>query len=351
MLIVFVLVLEPACGARRKSPAPYKAPPPPLEEHYDIAYFQAMIAKGGPAAIIDGLYVAPPSIFPSLMDGIASGTTEWLDLYKQLRQETARTGASGTVAQLDEALARGLAHNPSGILRFARVHPAIPLAEICARIAPPDGDRAEVLDARGLLAMVRRERALEGVTDPKVKTARDACLETARPLVRRQLRIYLVTYGAADAAAATRSPLTDPEQRELESVLVAARKDVALRARLDGRFPDGPFRKAQIPVSVLSCCVDDNGRIANAEGPWELTDCITDARLPRSRLLNACKITDKAWDITFEAGGFAPQVKRTRARLTERGWTFAELPPAQRALSPTTSEDDYWVDCRTMSAD
>ena len=99
------------------------------------------------------------------MDGIASGTPEWLDLYEQLRQETNRMGASGTVAQLDDALARGLAQNAAGVLGFARVHPAIPLAEICSRVAPPDGDRAEVLDARGLLAMVRRERALEGVTD------------------------------------------------------------------------------------------------------------------------------------------------------------------------------------------
>jgi hypothetical protein len=309
-----------------------------------------MIDKGGPAAIIDGLYVAPPSILPSLMDGIASGTPEWLDIYKQLRRETSRTGASGTVTQLDEALARGLAQNAAGVLRFARVHPAIPLGEICSRVAPRDGDRAEVLDARELLAMVRRERALEGVTDETAKTARDACLQVTRPLVRRQLRIYLATYGAADAARATRASLTEPEQRELEAVLVAARKDATLQARLDGRLPDGPFRKAQIPGAVLSCCVDENRQIANAEGPWEPTDGMTDARLPRARLLNACKLTDKVWDITFEQGGFASQVKRTRARLTERGWTFTEVPPARRSLSPTTSDDDYWVDCNTMPA-
>ena len=184
-----------------------------------------------------------------------------------------------------------------------------------------------------------------------MKTARDACLEATRPLLRRQLRIYLVTHGAADAARATGSPMTDPEQRELESVLVAARKDAALRARLDGRFPDGPFRKAQIPESVLACCTDEVGRIANAEGPWEFSDCITDDSLPRARLLNACKVTDKTWDITFQRGGFVLRTKRTRARLTERGWTFAEVPPARRALSPATSEDDYWVDCRTTSAE
>jgi hypothetical protein len=51
--------------------------------------------------------------------------------------------------------------------------------------------------------MVRRERALEGVTDQTVKTAHDACLQATRPLVRRQLRIYLVTYGATDAARTT----------------------------------------------------------------------------------------------------------------------------------------------------
>jgi hypothetical protein len=351
VLIVLVLGFEMACGPLRRAPSPHVPPPAPPEEHNGAAYFQSLAEKGGPAAIIDRLYVAPPSIFPSLMAGIASGTPDWLDLYKQLRREADRTGALGTVEQLDDALARGLAANAYGVLRFTRAHPGIPLAAICSRIAPPDDDRAEVLDGRGLLGMVHREQMLERLTDPTVKAARDECLATTHTLVRRQLRIYLVSYGAADATPAARSALTESERRELESVLVAARKDSVLRARLDGRFPDGPFRIAQIPASVLSCCADDQGRIANPEGPWELTDCITDDRLPRARLLNACRITDKVWDITFEKGGFTPRQGRIRARLTGRGWTFAEMAPDRRTLSPSANKADYWVDCRAMSAD
>jgi len=341
---------QPASSRR----APHPAPQPPAEEHYEISFFRALADKGGPAAILDGLYVAPPSIFPSLMTGIASGGPDWLALYRELRVEAARQNHSATVEQLDDGLARALGGNAAGVLRLARVHPSLPLAEICSRPAPIDQDRADVLDARELLGAVRRERLLERVTDRDLRALRDACLEPTRALVRRQLRIYLASYGAPDAAPASApfgGKLSDPEQRELDSVLATARKDGALQARRDGRFPDGPFRIAQIPPAVLACCLDDAGRVANPEGPWEFSDCLTDERVPRARLLNACKINERLWDITFETGGFTTRHLRVRARLTEGGWTFARRDPVERPLSAKAVARDDWPDCNALAAD
>jgi len=350
--ILIVLALA-GCGRRAQPPpAPHRPPVPPAEEHYDIGFYRALIYEGGPAAILDRLYVAPPSIFPSLMDGISSGTPVWLDLYQELRREADRQGAVGTIGQLDEALARAVAANAEGVLRFARAHPAIPMAAICSRTAPVDQDRADVVDARGMLGMIRRQRTLERVTDRTLVGPRDVCLEAVRPLVRRQLRIYLVSHGAPGVPDSAGAPLSEPERRELDAELVSARRDGALRARLDGRFPDGPFRLAQIPPAVLACCRDEDGLLANPEGPWEFSDSPTDDRLPRARLLNACKLGEKVWDITFQKGGFTTRLKRVRARLTDRGWSFAEMAPAMRTVAPNTDgEEDYWADCRTMSAD
>ena len=129
------------------------------------------------------------------------------------------------------------------------------------------------------------------------------------------------------------------EQDELQTVLTTARRDPALRPRLDGRTPDGPFRIAQIPPAVLACCADEDRRIANPEGPWEFSDVLREDSPPRARLLNACKVSSDIWDITFEKGGFTTQHGRVRARLTEHGWDqrqrlLARLPRSHRELTP-----------------
>jgi hypothetical protein len=350
-LLLATFVAGLGCRSRHpqapSSPRHEVAPPP--EEHFEVGYFRDLMSKGGPRAIIDGLYVAPPSIFPSLMTGISSATPDWLDLYWQLRVETGRMGAVGTTGQLDDALARGLARNAEAVLRLARAQSEIPLAEICARTAPVDQDSADVLDGRELLGIIRRQQALEQLTDKALSTARSTCLEATRALVRRQLRIFLDSYGTADAALESGAHLTPAERQELEAVLASTRPDSAFRARRDGHLPDGPFRTAEIPRGVLACCSDEDGRIANPEGPWEFSDVMRDEPTPRARLLNACKISDGLWDITFEKGGFTTRHGRVRVSRTDQGWTFANIPPGRRQTSPTTSADDYWLDCHGLA--
>jgi len=334
--------------ARVPSSPRHEAAPPP-EDHFDVDYFRALMSKEGPRAIIDRLYVAPPSIFPSLVDGIASAKPDWLDLYWQLRVETEREGAVGTTRQLDDALARGLASNAEAVLQLAGARPKIPLAELCARTSPLNQDPADVLDGRELLGIIRRQRGLEQLTDKALATARVTCLETTRALVRRQLRIFLASYGTADAALESGSHLSEAERQELEPVLTAARRDGALRARRDGHLPDGPFRTPEIPSAVLACCTDEDGRIANPEGPWEFSDVMRDEPTPRARLLNACKISEGLWDITFEKGGLTTRRRRVRASLTDRGWRFADIPLGRRPTTPTTSIEDDWVDCHALA--
>ena len=160
----------------------------------------------------------------------------------------------------------------------------------------------------------------------------------------------LVSYGASDSRASARS-LTESDRRELEVALAKARADVSLHARGDGSFPDGPFRLQAVPRDVIKHCLDNAGRIANAEGPWEGTDAIRDARLPRARLLNACRVERDVWDVTCQSGGYARRLRHVRARLTGATWSLEQNDQPRAGLfRVTTAADDVWPDCRSLSA-
>jgi hypothetical protein len=320
------------------------ARPASPDQKIDIAYFRSLLDNGGPKAILDKLYVAPPFIFQPLMTGIESGTSDWLDLYDKLWVAAKQTGALGTMAQLDDAVARGLGSNAVQILRHARTHEAMPLEEICARTAPLSDDPADVLDARETLGVARRQRGIESINDPDLDALRDKCLRPLRAIVRRQLRIYLASYGAPDAAVGTAPPLTQAEQRELQSEIGVARKRGAISARLDGALPDGPFRVREVPAGALAVCADGD-KIANPEGPWNFSDELTG--LPHVRLLSACKIDDHTWLLSCEQGGLSTRHLFGRATRANRRWAFKELSPPSRQLSSTVSAPDYWPDCRT----
>lgn len=63
------------------------------------------------------------------------------------------------------------------------------------------------------------------------------------------------------------------------------------------------------------------------------SDVLREDSPPRARLLNACKVSNEIWDITFEKGGFTTLHERVRARFTGHGWEFTKIPPGRRQLS------------------
>lgn len=312
---------------------------------YGPSYFRKLLDQEGPRGIEERLYVAPPDLMTPLLSGIASGTGEWLDIYDKFRRGL---GAGSTRDYLDDSLARALGNATEGVLSYFRAHPEIPVAQICRRAAPWDGDPAEVLPAPELLGIVRRQKGLGKVDNFNLRAVKATCLAATSELVHRQLRIYLASHGAADSTSTTLASLSAPERQELALVIADARKDGTLRARRDGTFPDGPFRLNEIPLSVLRQCTQRAGRTANPEGPWEGTDAITDLRLPRVRLLNACRIDVDQWDLTCQQGGFAPSIRHVRVRGSENTWELVPEPPAIAGVRGHASLDP-WPDCRSFA--
>lgn len=340
VLLVGLTVLQPDGGV-----------PKARTEQLGAAYFRSILDKEGAGGIVNRLYVAPPDLMTPLFSGIASGTPEWLEVYDRLRRGVASADKSGaTIGYLDDSLARALAKSPAGVLSFLHAHSEIPVKLICGRTAPWDGDAADVLDPPQMLDLIRRRRLLSEVKAPELHKESSACLAATEKVVRRQLRIYLVSYGASDSRANS-SSLTGSDRRELESALAKARADISLHVRGDGAFPDGPFRLQMIPRGVIKHCLDDAGRIANPEGPWEGTDYIRDARLPRARLLNACRVDRDVWDLTCQLGGFRQHLQHVRMRLTGSTWSLEQTDqPRAGSFQVMTAADNLWPDCRALSA-
>jgi hypothetical protein len=59
-----------------------------------------------------------------------------------------------------------------------------------------------------------------------------------------------------------------------------------------------------LPAQVVSLCADQNGKIAEPGKKWEATDYITDATLPRRRLIWAATDGDY-YVVHYESGGYA----------------------------------------------
>ena len=330
LVIAAVLILSRSSGAGAEELGP--------------SYFRAILDKEGAKGVENRLYVAPPDLMTPLLGGIAKGTADWLDIYDRMRAGLATEDA--TANYLDDALARAVAVEPLRVLSYFHTHPKIAAARICGLAPPTDGVAAFVLEPRELLELERRERRLATLKDPEVEPQRVACLEATRATLRRQLRIYFVSYGAKDAKSRGERPLNDAERRELEAAVAPARNDASLRARGDGSFPDGPFRVKQVPRGALDLCLEGHEGVANPEGPWEFSDMITDDR-PRSRLLSACQLATNVWDITCQQGGLTTRTRHVRARIQGSRWVSERKDQVPKSREPAAA-DTIWPDCRKL---
>jgi hypothetical protein len=311
-------------------------------EELGPSYFLAILDKESVRGVERRLYVAPPNLMTPLLGGIAKGSADCLDVYDRMRMGL----LDATAGYLDDALARALAVEPLRLLSYFRDHPTIAAAQICGLAPPTDGVTAFVLEPRELLDLERREQRLEALSAPEVEPQRVACLDATRATLRREVRIYFVSYGAEDAKSRGERPLNEVEHRELEAAVSPARNDASLRARGDGSFPDGPFRVKQVPRGVLDLCRLPKD-VANPEGPWEFSDFITDDR-PRSRLLSACRLATNVWDITCQHGGFSTKIQHVRARLRGPTWAPERNDRVLLRAADPAAADAIWPDCRKL---
>jgi hypothetical protein len=315
---------------------------------YDASYFRRLLDKESAAGIVNRLYVAPPDLMTPLFSGIGTGSAEWIDVYDRCRKGVDSADLSGvTKARLDDALASALSMAPERVLSYLREHTEIPVRQICDRNAWQVDDPAGVLKPRELLAMVRRQRRLASVSDPGLQKQQAECLAAASQRLRRQMRIFFVSFGANDSKAVGSSQLSETERQELESAVAAAHKDPSLRAQGQGTFPDGPFRTKRVPRGVLASCAEG---LADPEGPWEFSDMITDPGLPRARLLSACQVAADEWDLTCEKGGFAPYFRHVRARKIQGLWRVVQEDDGRcPRANQRPALIDLWPDCRALS--
>jgi hypothetical protein len=69
-----------------------------------------------------------------------------------------------------------------------------------------------------------------------------------------------------------------------------------------------------LPPSIFALCVDHKGRLAESGQKWEMTDVITDDKLPTRRLVWA--VTDGEYYVVhYERGGYAHSFHVLVARL------------------------------------
>ena len=57
-----------------------------------------------------------------------------------------------------------------------------------------------------------------------------------------------------------------------------------------------------LPPAIVALCADDSGRLAEPGHNWEATDVITNASLPRKRLIWAA-VSDEYYVVDYERGG------------------------------------------------
>jgi hypothetical protein len=329
-----VVLIAILLGLTRASAAPKQNPSADLGP----SYFLDLLEKEGAAGIESRMYVAPPDLMTPLLRGIASGAPEWLDVYARFRRGLVPDNATSNY--IDDALAQALGRSAAEVLALLHRETKISAAEICRRTGLMD----DVLEPADLLSITRRQQNVSKLQSPNLERERSACLASLSALTRRQLRIYLASYGASDSTSKALSRLSPSDRGELESVLATARKDPTLRARGDGSYPDGPFRKAAVPSQALEYCAEGKGAVANAEGPWQYTDAVEEPGLPWVRLLNACRLGSDEWDLTCQHGGFAPYHRHVRVRRSAGKWLLV----SDDGGSHRPFQGDPWADCRSL---
>jgi hypothetical protein len=302
---------------------------------FDAAYLQQLIDEKGEAGIAYDLR-AVPDLLPAVLSGIATGSSDWIAVYGRLRKGIASADLKD---HLDDALARALSEAPENVLSYLHRHRQIAVRQLCDRNVWEDECSSGVLEPHDLLALVRRQRRLTAITRADLRQERAACLAATAPLVRRQTRIYLVSFGATEARTSGSEELSEAERRELEAAIAEARKDRSLTARRDGTFPDGPFRVSDVPDDVLSACAFPP--LANPEQEWNSSDEMMD--LPGARLLSACRVAANEWDLTCEVGGISPSFRHVRVRKIHATWKIVRANDASHSRPM-----NLWPDCRQV---
>lgn len=282
--------------------------------------------------------MAPPDVLGSLETGIASGAPDWLDVYQRLRGATALP--EPTRRQLDDSLVRALVRAAERVLKILHDHAEIRVVDICGT-ATGEGVLADVVDEPGLLAILRRRPSLQAVTSPELQLEKVRCLDALDLVIRRQWRIYGASYGASDAKTSSRQNLSEVDRREFDAAVAAARADGQLAPVDHQAYAAGPFRLAPIPDAFGPCFTEASG-LANPEGPWEFSDCITDESLPNARILGVCRTSFDDWNIVWQKGGFTVTLRQCRAHRQGSGWTFVNAQFVGK---------DPWRDCRTLGVE
>lgn len=104
----------------------------------------------------------------ALLRGIASGTSSWLAVARDLRP----VSDAGASQQLDLAVGEALEHRPGNVLRLAI--PPFVLGTVCGG---PDMDDARYDGARRVMRAVElRQRRLREIHDPDLERLRDRCI-------------------------------------------------------------------------------------------------------------------------------------------------------------------------------
>jgi hypothetical protein len=129
--------------------------PPPLTADH-VANLIAADGARHTVLVLTG--PADPTGFDKVLQGIATGTPEWLALVPSIQPETDGVYAEG----LQDALATALTHNAPGVLALIPDH-AHPLF-VCAATTPPDA------------RMVAGRAAVDAVTAPELQAAKAECI-------------------------------------------------------------------------------------------------------------------------------------------------------------------------------
>ena len=127
----------------------------------------ARIAGEGAKSTLTRLYANEGS-WAALLRGIASGTSSWLAVARDLRP----VSDAGASEQLDLVVGEALEHRPTNVLRLAI--PPFVLEAVCGG---PDTDDARYDGVkRAMRAVELRERKLREIHDHDLEMLRDRCI-------------------------------------------------------------------------------------------------------------------------------------------------------------------------------
>jgi hypothetical protein len=159
------------------------------------ASIELEIDRNGASATLNRLYRSDPE-WSALMGGIASGTVEWLQIAKALHGDS----DGGAAEQLVIAAGEALEHHPANVLTV--LGGDIDVADICS--GPDVDDERFNSFSQSLAAILRRQKMLRTIRDPRLIQLRDQCVSELD-----QAKLHIATFyhsaGASPGTAAAAS--------------------------------------------------------------------------------------------------------------------------------------------------